>query len=71
LDGPATRVGVEDEEALEDMDGRYMETGGWDIVCAMRETKGIDSGPGGQGEFKKERKGNDEVDSDCLAERRP
>jgi len=45
LDGPASRVGVEDEEALEDMDGQYMDTGGWGIVCAMRETKGIDFRP--------------------------
>jgi hypothetical protein len=56
LDGPAAGVGVEDEEALEDMDERYIDTGGWGIVCAMRKTKGIDSGPGGQGGFKKEKK---------------
>ncbi len=30
-------------------------------MCGMRETKGTGSGPGGQGEFKKERKGNGEV----------
>lgn len=32
-------------------------------MCAMRETKGIDSGPAGQGEFKKKEKekGNGEV----------
>lgn len=45
MDEPANRVGVEDEEALEDMDGRYMENGGWGIVCAMREMKGIDFRP--------------------------
>jgi len=53
FDGPAAGVGVEDEEALEDMDGRFIDSGGWGI---MRETKGIDSGPGGQGDFKKEKK---------------
>ena len=38
-------------------------------MCAMRETKGIDSGPAGQGEFKKKEKekGNGEVgDSDIV-----
>ena len=45
LDGPAARVGVEDEEALEDMDGRYMDTAVWGIAYAMRETKGIDFRP--------------------------
>jgi hypothetical protein len=36
---------VEDEEALEDMDGRYMDTAVWGIVSAMRETKRIDFRP--------------------------
>jgi hypothetical protein len=50
LDRPVAGVGVEDEEAVEDMDN-----GGMGIMCAMRETKGIDSGPDGQGGLKKER----------------
>jgi len=69
LEGPAARVGVEDKEALEDMDGRYMNTGGWGIVCAMRKTKGIDTGPGGQEGFKKEKKWNDEAEELGLSGR--
>lgn len=58
LDGPATRVGVEDEETLEDMDRRYMDSGGWGIVCAMRETEGDRfQAQKGRGSLRKKEKG--------------
>jgi len=45
LEGPAAGVGVEDEEALEDMEERYYRRGdGRGIVGAMRETEGNNVG---------------------------
>jgi hypothetical protein len=56
LDGPAAGVGVEDEEALEDMDGlnELLIVGGYYVRDGGDE--GDRFGPRGQGEFKKERK---------------